>query len=229
MSDTGRAQNEAKLSSLAAMEPADCAARGTSEEGLSGGQCQEACHELSPSQRVSITEQLVDDFHEPVYRYLYWLTGCRATAEDITQDVFTRAFRGVHNLRERAAAKPWLLRIARNEFSRWCTKKKTKAAGTFGDDDLQVDFDSPDERDQESLNDNVEWVQRGLSDLSSEFRVVLLMYYFEQKSYTEIAQELEIPIGTVMSRLNRGRQKLKDSLARLAEPTRKGASQGGTE
>lgn len=175
---------------------------------------------LGDAERASLIERLIAEFHPVVYRYLYWLTHCSATAEDITQEVFTRAFRGLHNLREVEAAKGWLLTIARNEFSRWCSKKRIKTVGVGADGESAMDLSQAVAIEEEPEADNVEWVRQGLCDLNEEFRVVLMMYYYEQKSYAEIAEVLRIPIGTVMSRLNRGRSKLKQALARLAEPAK---------
>lgn len=168
---------------------------------------------MQDSQRVAITETLMDQFHADIYRYAYWLTGCRSSAEDITQDVFAKAFRGLHRLREMRAAKSWLMTIARNEYSRWCKKLPPK---------LRIDDDGSFEpcvsEESAPAGDNLEWVQKGLEELPSEFRLAVLMYYFEGLSYAQIAEELSVPIGTVMSRLSRGRMHLKSALERLAAP-----------
>ena len=214
MSDSRPPTGEMELSALAAVESnarlTHLASRAIDTEETP---------KLSDADRASLIERLISEFHPVVYRYLYWLTHCSATAEDITQEVFTRAFRGLHNLREIDSAKSWLLTIARNEFSRWCSKKKVKTVGVGADGEAAVDLSQAVAIEEEPATDNVEWVRHGLNDLNEEFRVVLMMYYYEQKSYAEIAEVLRIPIGTVMSRLNRGRSKLKQALSRLAEPS----------
>ncbi len=100
--------------------------------------------------------------------------------------------------------------ITRNEFARWCrlaaaqrataTKGEAADPGECGEDDLE-------RRD---------WVQAALDQLEPEFRVVVLMFYFEQLSYTEIAEAMEIPMGTVMSRLSRAKSHLKRCLDDIA-------------
>lgn len=158
------------------------------------------------------TEQLLDEHHDAVYRFAYRLSGCGAAAEDITQEVFIRAFRSLHQLRSVQAARGWLLVIARNEFSRWCKKFASPAAPPI--ESAEEDLSEP----AQEVLDRQEWVQRALEELPHDFRVVLMMFYFEQLSYAEMAEQLGIPIGTVMSRLNRGRSHLKTVLDQLDEP-----------
>lgn len=158
--------------------------------------------------RLAKTESLLEEHHDVIYGYAYRLSGHAAVAEDIVQEVYLRAFRGIHNLRESAAARSWLLTITRNEFSRWCKKRKpTTSIDTTTDDQLQTN--TPDvgaELEQQ------EWVTRALADLADDYRIVVAMYYFEELSYSAIASQLEIPIGTVMSRLNRAKKHLKEAL-----------------
>ncbi len=169
---------------------------------------------LPDEMRLARTEQLLDEHHDTVYRYAYRLTGCSASAEDITQEVFLRAFRGLHQLRQAGAERGWLLVIARNEFARWCKKSSPKLS-LEANDSWEVEADEA----GRSL-ERTEWVQRALEQLPREFRLVVLMFYFEQFSYAEIAEQLDVPIGTVMSRLSRGRSHLKKALDGLAQPNR---------
>jgi RNA polymerase sigma-70 factor (ECF subfamily) len=157
-------------------------------------------------ERLARTEQLLAEHQAEVFRYAYRLSGCVSTAEDITQEVFLRAFRSLHQLRETDAARGWLLVIARNEFVRWC--RKSAASGVAVD---SQECELSDESD-EPLVDRQEWVEVALRQLPEEFRLVLLMFYFEELSYAEIAEQLKIPMGTVMSRLSRGRAHLKAAL-----------------
>lgn len=157
----------------------------------------------------------------PVFRYLYRLVGNIPTAEDLSQEVFLRAFRSLHQLRSQEAELGWLLAIARNEFARWCKQSKLKfvqlsqvlETGTVaGVGNLAG------AHDQQSAMRNVErsdWVQVAVNELPNEYRIVLNMYYFEHLSYAEIASELGIPMGTVMSRLSRGRNQLHQVLEQV--------------
>ncbi|MEZ6135737.1 MAG: RNA polymerase sigma factor [Pirellulaceae bacterium] len=159
---------------------------------------------------VLTVDELLRDHHQAVFSYAFRLTGNAAEAEDVSQEVFIRALRNLHQLREPAAARGWLFVITRNEFVRWCKKYGPKS------------YAEPDElahgEDATSAIDRAEWVQEALQQLPLDYRLVVNMFYFEQLSYTEIAEQLSIPMGTVMSRLNRGRAHLKKSLNSLAEP-----------
>jgi RNA polymerase sigma-70 factor, ECF subfamily len=162
--------------------------------------------------KLTNTEQLLDEHFELVFRYAYRLSGNATAAEDVAQEVFLRAFRNLHQLRDAGAAKGWLLVITRNEFNRWCTKYAPQPS-------LEA-HEAPEEsaEPESAVIDREEWVQQSLDQLPLDYRTVVVMFYFEQLSYTEIAEQLEIPLGTVMSRLNRGKAHLKKTLTNLAEP-----------
>ena len=99
--------------------------RCNSEPGNSQpGNSQPGNSDLARADRVRLTERIIQDYHESVYRYAFWLTGCGASAEDITQEVFTRAFRAIHSLRDAGAVKGWLMTITRNESTRWRNKQR---------------------------------------------------------------------------------------------------------
>ncbi|GAB5407206.1 MAG: RNA polymerase sigma factor [Aureliella sp.] len=159
--------------------------------------------------RLERIESLLEQHQDVVYGYAYRLAGNAAVAEDITQEVYLRAFRSLHNLRETAAARSWLLTIARNEFSRWCKKRKPT---TSLENSSEGELPEENEAVGETL-EKQEWVTKALSQLTDDYRVVVAMYYFEELSYSEIAAQLKIPIGTVMSRLNRAKKHLKAALA----------------
>lgn len=168
---------------------------------------------------VDEAEELVERNYAAVYRYAFRLAGCAASAEDITQDVFMKAIAHLDQLRSGDAERGWLLSITRREFMRWLRQVARPAVGrassldeeTVPTADLNAAAPTP-------ALDNQDWVQAALSQLNEDARVALLMYYFEDLSYAEIAQQLQIPIGTVMSRLSRGREHLRQGLERLASP-----------
>ncbi len=174
---------------------------------------------MGDPQRLALAQQLLDNHHDRVYRYAFHLLGCSASAEDIAQEVFVRAYSNAHQLRSLEAAGSWLLAITRNEVARWCNKWHAKQP---------IDCEPEVPNLHEGNLEDYEWVHQALQQLPMEFREVVLMFYFEQRSYAEIASELELPIGTVMSRLSRARNHLKKSLVSLAEPNSARASQQST-
>ena len=163
-------------------------------------------------QRHARTTQLLADNHELVFRYAYRLTGCRSAAEDVTQEVFLRAFKAIEQLRDPLAERGWMLAITRNEFARWCRLAAAHRT-TLTDDDVEDQVENG-EHDLERRD----WVQAAMEQLPLEFRSVVLMFYYEQLSYAEIAELLAIPIGTVMSRLSRAKSHLKRCLDDIALP-----------
>lgn len=155
---------------------------------------------------------LVAEHQAALYRYAFRLCGNAADAEDLTQQAFLLAHANLRQLSDADRAKPWLYAIVRNcylkSFRRWLPLPET---------DLGASLDNlPEQADEASIDQ--ERLQAALDDLPAEFKVVLLMFYFEQYSYREIADQLELPIGTVMSRLSRAKQHLRRRLFASEEP-----------
>lgn len=150
-------------------------------------------------------EDLILAHHAAVYRYAFRLSGSAADAEDVTQQTFLIAHEKLPHLREAERAAAWLFTIARTCYLKARAKRMPEASN---DELTELTQPMPliDEVDRDEL-------QQALSDLPSDLRLVLVMYYFEDLSYREIAQELEIAVGTVMSRLSRAKDRLRQRLA----------------
>ena len=151
---------------------------------------------------------LIAAHHAPLYRYAYRLTGMAADAEDLTQQAFLIAQQKLHQLREAERAAGWLFAILRSCYLKW-RRKRFPMTSTLADLDMG-DVPQP---VPELVTVDAEELQRVLSELHDDLRLILLMFYFEELSYKQIADELEIPIGTVMSRLSRAKQKLRERLS----------------
>jgi RNA polymerase sigma-70 factor, ECF subfamily len=162
--------------------------------------------------------RLVVEHHQAIYRYAYRLTGSVHDAEDLSQQTFMVAQRKLPQLREANTARSWLFSILRNSFLRDRSRRRPVPAGN-----LQLNLDSiPAEVPViEKIDDRR--LQEALNQLPEAFRIVVLMFYFENCSYIEIAQELDLPVGTVMSRLARAKRHLRTRLvgAGLGESTKK--------
>jgi len=154
------------------------------------------------------TVKLVDRHLAEVYRYAFRLTGSQWDAEELTQQTFLIAHQNYGQLRDFASARSWLFTILRHCFVRSQGRWQPQRAADMGVDLEQMAEEVPDADaiDSESL-------QTALNKLPAEYRLVVLMYYFEQCSYREIAEKLALPIGTVMSRLARGKAALRMLLA----------------
>ncbi len=157
-----------------------------------------------------------DQFEREVMRHLdaafnlaLWLLTNPQDAEDATQSALFKAFRAYGRMRG-SDARPWLLAIVRNEcmdvLNHRTSKSKTE---TLHDEDfefIEARGPSPEESALAALDS--ESVLRAIHQLPPEFREVILLREIEEMSYLEIAQVIEKPIGTVMSRLARGRDRL---------------------
>jgi len=166
--------------------------------------------------------QLVLDHHREIYAYAYRLSGSVADAEDLTQTVFLTAQEKIDQLRSPDTARAWLYAILRSHFLKLCRKRKPVPAATLelNLDELAGATEDPGEIDGEA-------VQKALSALPEEFRLVVVMFYFEQVSYREIAERLDLPMGTVMSRLARAKARLRALLADQEEPRADSAEPAG--
>lgn len=152
-------------------------------------------------------EGLIDQHHEVVFRYSFRLAGNQADAEDLSQQTFLIAQQKLEQLRNPESAKGWLLTICRNRFLKSIRRSQQ---ATISSSELPVE-EIPDELPGDDWIDS-ELIQNCLEQLPEEYRVVLLMFYFEQLSYKEIADQLDVKIGTVMSRLSRAKSRLRGLL-----------------
>jgi RNA polymerase sigma-70 factor (ECF subfamily) len=169
--------------------------------------------------------QLVLDHHREIYAYAYRLCGSVADAEDLTQMVFLTAHEKLAQLRNIAKARGWLYAILRSHFLKQCRKKRPVPAAT-----IEMNFDELAGPVEEASDIDRERLQNALAELPDTHRIVLVMFYFEQCTYQEIAERLEMPIGTVMSRLARAKTRLRNQLSSTEDaqtvPARPTAEQG---
>jgi RNA polymerase sigma factor (sigma-70 family) len=161
-------------------------------------------------------EEVVLPHMDAAYNYARWLTRNEAEADDVVQDAYVRALRFFASLRG-ADARAWLLAIVRNT---WYSRLSRRAgAGEVMVHD-EAAGDRPDDRPgPEALlmqQQDVDRVRTAVEQLPVDFREVIVLRELEGLSYKEIAAVVGIPIGTVMSRLARGRDRLLDVLKTTA-------------
>ncbi len=157
--------------------------------------------------------QLVTDHAPVLYRYAYRLSGSAADAEDLTQEAFLIAQRKLGQVRDSQNVRAWLFTVLRNCYLKSCRQRLPRV---LGDGDFDMDG-VPGQVCQQPLD--TEDLQRAINSLSDEFKVVVLMFYFEHRSYREIAELLDVPAGTVMSRLARSKAHLRRWLSEPADAT----------
>ncbi len=159
---------------------------------------------------------------DAVYRYAYTLTRDRSEAEDLTQDTFLQALRHWDQFRPGTNARAWLFTICRNLFlrqrERRAREEPTDAAALDGIATDARDFAAPADAGR-ALFDTPELgdvIRRELDKLPAEYREVVELSDLQDQSYADIAQVLGVPIGTVKSRLFRGRRLLQEALVDYA-------------
>jgi RNA polymerase sigma-70 factor (ECF subfamily) len=156
-----------------------------------------------------------------MYSAAYRLTRNAADAEDLVQETFLRAYRGFHQFEEGTNLKAWLYRILMNTFINDYRKRQRQPQTVSSDGEVGDWFlyskmaesgaePSAEAEVIEALPD--EEVQEALSSLPEQFRIAVLLADVEGFSYKEIAEITGVPIGTVMSRLHRGRKALEQRL-----------------
>jgi len=152
---------------------------------------------------------------DAAFNYARWLTKNEADAEDVVQEASVRALRFLPSLRG-SDARAWLLTIVRNTWYGRFSGRDDPTRTTASDDVSHERTDpSPDPESQMMQRQTVDIVRDAIERLPADFREVIVLRELEGFSYKEIAEVLGIPIGTVMSRLARAR----DRLAMLLGPT----------
>jgi RNA polymerase sigma-70 factor, ECF subfamily len=168
---------------------------------------------------------LIGEFQQPVYSLVYRMVNDPADAADTTQDVFLKVFRGMKHFHGESSLKTWIYRITLHEAAnrrRWWFRHKaqetsiepSESDGFSGDGVIQALTDRADSPFDNASHQEVQrTVERALSKVSEPYRTTLILRDLEEMSYEEIADVLEISLGTVKSRLTRGRSALKECLA----------------
>jgi RNA polymerase sigma-70 factor (ECF subfamily) len=161
-----------------------------------------------PSEMFS---QLVDAHYAPLYRFALSLTKSPSDAGDLTQQTFFIWAKQGHALRETSKAKSWLFTTLYREFLRGRRRaERVTALEDLGP--VEADPPAPEVNVVTGLDAGL--VVEALQEVDEVYRVPLTLFYLQELAYKEIAELLEVPIGTVMSRLSRGKAQLRAALAR---------------
>jgi len=151
--------------------------------------------------KTNIFAGWVRDFHAALYRHALWMVGSRDIAQDMVQEAFYQAWLSLDSLKDENKALPWLLTILRRAVYR---EQRFRYRNEETLDALKV-------LDQESTPPEAHRlldIYNALEDLSPKLRDTFLLHFLHGFSYEEISSQLEIPSGTVMSRLARAREAL---------------------
>ncbi len=166
---------------------------------------------------ASCFQELVARYQKQVFAICYRMMRQREEAEDLSQEVFLKAYRYLRQYNHEHKFSSWILKIATNTCIDAIRKKKVDTLPL--DDDIKTNQeDMSAERSflQEEAHREIE---TAIASLPPDYRVVVLLYHHHGQSYQEIAGQLEIPMSMVKNRLFRARKMLKDSLKSLKEET----------
>ncbi|MCF7801526.1 MAG: sigma-70 family RNA polymerase sigma factor [Candidatus Marinimicrobia bacterium] len=166
--------------------------------------------------------ELVNRYKDRLLNFVYRFVGDRDEAEDIVQDTFLKVYKNRHAYREVAKFSTWIYTIAGNLARSELRKRrrhKTYNMSQIGLEDR--DFDPPDTDlgpdSHVSFRFEEAEIQRAIRQLPDQFRTIIILRDIQELSYEEISRILDIPMGTVKSRVNRARLKMQELLKHLKE------------
>jgi RNA polymerase sigma-70 factor (ECF subfamily) len=190
-------------------------------DGAASWEDDQLVHELREGSERAY-EALVERFQQPVYNLIYRLSGDPADVNDVVQEVFLKIFRNIGSFRNQSSLKTWIYRIAVNEahnYRRWFFRHKGRQVTLEEENDGQPGYGerlpdaSPSPFDHVLDLEKFELIEEALARINPVFRTAVVLRDIEDLSYEQIAEILAISIGTVKSRILRGREAMRDQLA----------------
>ncbi len=167
----------------------------------------------------SAFDYLVSYYHSSVFNLVYGILADSADAADVTQEVFLRVFRGIHGFRRGSSLKTWLYRISVRQalnHRRWCWRHHRQQVSIDAEEEGGHTFDLPDGEatpfDQYAAREMQASVRRALASVPPLFRSAVILRDLEGLAYEDISEILDVSVGTVKSRILRGRRLLRDIL-----------------
>jgi RNA polymerase sigma factor (sigma-70 family) len=168
---------------------------------------------LTSQEKLRRFEEQISPHLKSAYNLAIWLTRSHEDAEDVVQEAFLRAFSAFESFRGEDG-KPWLLTIVRNTSMTWLKRNRNAGAAIGFEEALEDPIErSPDPEEGLLISCDRERVRQALEQLPSDFREAVILREMEGLSYREISATIGIPLGTVMSRLSRGRDWLRRILS----------------
>ena len=163
---------------------------------------------VMPNPDEAFFEESVNAQYEPLYRFAYSLTQREAEARDLTQQTFEQFARKLGSIRDKAKAKSWLFTTLYRLFVDDTRRRRRHPELDLESAEPELPVSQPDAGEHLDAAS----VRAALLQVKEEFRAPLVLFYLDQHSYREIAELLNIEMGTVMSRLSRGRALLRQIL-----------------
>ncbi|HHY81111.1 MAG TPA: RNA polymerase sigma factor [Clostridiales bacterium] len=179
-------------------------------------------------------EELVDIYKDKVYNMARYMTGCQQEAQDLAQEIFILIYRNIHGFQGNSSLSTWIHRIALNRCLDWQRKQQRRRKillPVFKRED--DNFEDPLERQpnrqptpEESLvrKEQIQELREAIQQLPEKYKKVMILYYYQQLSYSEISEILDLPVRTIETHLYRARQKIREH---LSDPKGKGVKNHG--
>jgi RNA polymerase sigma-70 factor (ECF subfamily) len=168
----------------------------------------------------SAWEAIVRLYRRKVFNVAYKFVGRHDQAEDLTQDVFLKLYKSLDTFDRRANFQTWLISVSRNlciDHYRSVRKERETVNRDVDPSDLAPASPGPRADTQLELRDRVQLLRRALDELAPTLRTAVMMRDIQEMTYQEIAARLDLPEGTVKSRINRGRTELARQVQRLRD------------
>lgn len=165
-------------------------------------------------------EDIVRQHRRKVFNVAYKFTGRHDEAEDLTQDVFLKIFKSLHTFDRRANFQTWLISVSRNLcIDHYRSVRKERETIDRGVDAADLTPAAPGQSALQALEqrDRVELLRKAMAELAPSLRTAVMLRDIQELSYQETADHLQLPEGTVKSRINRGRTELARQVQRLRE------------
>ena len=158
-------------------------------------------------------QEMVKRYQKKLFSYLYGLVRNKEETEDLLQNVFVKAYKNIKSFDESKMFSPWIYRISHNEAINFLKKRDRKRFVSW--EDITISKDKL-ETQSEERSPFESWIKKesgmrineALDKLPEKYRRVLLLRYFQEKSYEEIAKEIKNPVNTVGTFINRAKKKL---------------------
>lgn len=170
-------------------------------------------------------EVLVNKYKDKVYSMARNITGNQQEAQDLAQEIFLLIYKNLSSFQGKSSLSTWIYRISINRCLDWQRKQQRKNAFLYTffrkkSEDEQVDpieqlpNRQPTPEEQYVINEQVRELHNVIQSLPEKYQKVIILYHFQQMTYQEIADVLELPVRTIETQLYRGKQKIREQLTR---------------
>jgi len=160
--------------------------------------------------------ELVTGYQQRVFNISYSMLSDYEDAVDASQEVFIRVYRSIDKFRGESSLSTWIFRITKNICMDFLRKRKEASISIDKEDEegqkMEIEDSSKSPEHIAEQNETAKIVRNAINELDDNSRLIITMFDLEGMSYDEISAVLKIPIGTVKSRLNRAREKIKKNL-----------------